>query len=238
MTRLSEEILGRVSERFEAARDPERAAPMAAYMKHRFAFLGIPTPARVALVREALAGLDRPDEADLVDLAVAAWARDEREYQYLACGLLQRHQRVLTPAFVPTARRCIVERSWWDTVDTLAQHVVGSIVRSHRELEALMAEWLVSDDIWLARTSILHQERWKADTDPEVLFAACLARADDTEFFLRKAIGWALRSYSYVDPAAVEAFVREHESVLSGLSRREAMKVIERTRARGGSAAP
>jgi 3-methyladenine DNA glycosylase AlkD len=97
-----------------------------------------------------------------------------------------------------------------------------------------MGEWLVSDDLWLARTSILHQERWKADTDADILFGACLARAADPEFFLRKAIGWALRSYSYVDPTAVEQFVRDHDAELSGLSKREAMKAIERGRQPSG----
>jgi 3-methyladenine DNA glycosylase AlkD len=86
----------------------------------------------------------------------------------------------------------------------------------------------------LARTSILHQLGWKADTDTDVLFEACLVRAADTEFFIRKAIGWALRSYSYVDPAAAERFVAEHDGELSGLSKREALKAVNRRRARAG----
>ncbi|MGZ4692572.1 MAG: DNA alkylation repair protein [Acidimicrobiales bacterium] len=230
MTVWSSDVVRRVAERFEAARDPEAAGPMAAYMRHQFAFLGISTKRREAMLREVVAGRPAPDERDLIDLTLALWDRDEREYQYAALWILRRRQRVLTPDFVPTAEHAITTRSWWDSVDTLAQHIVGGIVRRHRDLESLMAEWLVSDDIWLARSSILHQERWKADTDPDVLFAACLARAADKEFFLRKAIGWALRSYSYVDPVAVELFVRDHDAELSGLSKREAMKAIERQR--------
>ena len=98
-----------------------------------------------------------------------------------------------------------------------------------------MDRWLVDDDIWLARTAILHQLDWKADTDADWLFAACIRRAGDTEFFIRKAIGWALRSYSYVDPVAVERFVTDHADELSGLSRREALKAIERTRRRSST---
>jgi len=236
MSEWSDEAVGRIAERFEAARDPEAAAPMAAYMKHHFAFLGISTKPREVLLRDAFAPMALPTEGDLIDLTSALWDRDEREYQYAACGTLRRHQRLLTPAFVPTAEHAISTRSWWDTVDTLALHVVGSIVHRHRDLESVMAEWLVGDDLWLARTSILHQGRWKADTDPDVLFAACLARAADTEFFLRKAIGWALRDYSYVDPMAVERFVRDHDAELSGLSKREAMKAIERGRQPSGPA--
>ncbi len=230
MTGWSDEVVGRIVERFDAARDPAAAVPMAAYMKEHFAFLGIPTTPRAVLLRDAIAGLAKPDEDDLIAVTRTLWTREEREHQYAALWLLRRNHRVLTPAAVPTARFAITTRSWWDTVDTLAQHVVGGLVHRHRDLEPLMAEWLVSDDIWLARTSILHQERWKADTDPEVLFAACLTRAADAEFFLRKAIGWALRSYSYVDAAAVEQFVHDHDAELSGLSKREAMKAIERGR--------
>ena len=105
-------------------------------------------------------------------------------------------------------------------------------MRNDRSLDPVMAAWLVDDNVWLARTAILHQERWGAATEPDWLFPACLTRADDTEFFVRKAIGWALRSYSYVDPAAVERFVHDHDAELSGLSKREALKAIERGRKR------
>ena len=165
-----------------------------------------------------------------MELTDAAWARDEREYQYVACWLLKRRARSLTSATLPAAQRWITTKSWWDTVDGLAQHVVGTLVRRDRSLDPTMAAWLVDDNIWLARTAILHQERWGVDTEPEWLFHACVTRAGDTEFFLRKAIGWALRSYSYVDPDAVERFVRDHDAELSGLSKREALKAIERTR--------
>ena len=169
-----------------------------------------------------------PTEADLVDTTDRAWARDEREYQYVACWLLKRRDRFLTSATLPAAQRWITTKSWWDTVDGLAQHTVGGIVRRDRALDPTMAAWLVDDNIWLARAAILHQERWGVDTEPEWLFHACLTRAGDTEFFLRKAIGWALRSYSYVDADAVERFVRDHDAELSGLSKREALKAIER----------
>jgi 3-methyladenine DNA glycosylase AlkD len=108
-------------------------------------------------------------------------------------------------------------------------------VRAHPSERAVMDRWLVDDNIWLARTAIIHQLDWKADTDADWLFAACLRRAGDREFFIRKAIGWALRSYSYVDPTAVETFVTTHAVQLSGLSRREGLKAIERNRRRAAT---
>jgi 3-methyladenine DNA glycosylase AlkD len=97
-----------------------------------------------------------------------------------------------------------------------------------------MDSWLASGDVWLARSALLHMNRWKADTDAEWLFAACLARAGDRDFFTRKAIGWALREYSKVDERAVVAFVDDHAAELSGLSRREALMWLERRRRRIG----
>jgi 3-methyladenine DNA glycosylase AlkD len=234
MTAWSDEYLGRVTEQVAAHAEPARAAAMASYMRNQFAFAGIPTPSRVALSREALGGMGTPSEADLVAFTDAAWARDEREYQYVACWLLKRRASALTSPTLPAVRRWITTRSWWDTVDGLAQHTVGGLVRRDRSLDPVMAAWLVDDDLWLARTAILHQERWGPDTEPEWLFHACATRAGDTEFFLRKAIGWALRSYSHVDPEAVERFVHDHDAELSGLSKREALKAIERTRRRRG----
>jgi 3-methyladenine DNA glycosylase AlkD len=230
LTATSDDVIAALVERFEAVRDAERAAAMAAYMRDQFAFIGIASPARVALTREVDDAIGPLDEHDLIDLARRAWTLDEREYQYAACWFAARHRKVLTPDFLPTAEVLVSTRPWWDTVDELAKHVVGPIVHAAPGTRTWMDRWLVGDDIWLARTAILHQERWKADTDAEWLFAACLTRAADTEFFIRKAIGWALRSYSYVDPGAVERFVEQHHDDLSGLSRREALRAIERSR--------
>jgi 3-methyladenine DNA glycosylase AlkD len=234
MTAASDRLLAAVTERFQAHRDPAKAVPMVAYMRHQFAFYGIPNPTRVALERDAVAevGAREFGERDLKAFAMASWRRDEREHQYAAAKLLRQRAGVLSPEFLSTAQRLITTKSWWDTVDELAGHVVGAIVRAHPSERTTMDRWLVDDDIWLARTAILHQLDWKADTDADWLFAACVRRSGDTEFFLRKAIGWALRSYSYVDPVAVERFVTDHAGELSGLSRREAMKAVERTRSR------
>jgi 3-methyladenine DNA glycosylase AlkD len=234
VTGASDRLLAALTVRFEAHRDPARATSMAAYMRDQFPFYGIPNTDRVVLERDAVAETDtaKLDERDLVDLTRDSWGRNEREHQYAAAKMLRRRAKVLTPDFLPTASDLITTKPWWDTVDELAGHVVGPIVRAHPAERAEMDRWIGGDDLWLARTAILHQLGWKADTDAEWLFDACLRRAADTNFFIRKAIGWALRTYSYVDPAAVEGFVHDHADELSGLSRREAMKAIDRNRAR------
>lgn len=227
------ELDRRVTTAFIAAADPSRAGPMRSYMKDRFSFLGIAKPEREPRLRAAISSLGRPTDDDLEAFARRMWDHDEREFQYAACWVLRRHQRALTDRFLPTARHLIVTRSWWDTVDELAQNVVGAVVRRHRRLSDEMDRWIDEDDIWLARSALLHQNRWKADTDADRLFGYCRSRAGDHEFFIRKAIGWALREYSKTDGDAVRRFVADHDAELSGLSKREALRWLDR-HPRGG----
>ncbi|HZQ84305.1 MAG TPA: DNA alkylation repair protein [Acidimicrobiales bacterium] len=217
---------GRLEVLFEERRDPSKAVGMAAYMRDRFPYFGLPAPAQRAAAREALEGLGQPTEADLVQLATTCWARPQREWQYAACDLLARRAKHCSPALLLTVEHLITTKSWWDTVDLLASKVVGTLVRNHRELAPTMDAWIDADDFWLARTAILHQLGSKSGTDADRLFAYCERRAGDTEFFVRKAIGWALREYAKTDPRAVRQFVADHDAVLSNLSKREALKNI------------
>ncbi len=206
------------------AADPARAVAMRAYMRDQFPFLGIPSPRLTALVREA--ALPKPAEAELREQALLLWAEPEREFQYVACGQLRRHVKVCEPGFIDVVRELIVTKSWWDTVDTLASHTVGPLVRKHSELLATMDVWIGEDNMWLARTAILYQLGYRSGTDAARLFRYCAAQAGHPDFFIRKAIGWALREYAKTDPAAVRKFVETHETVLSGLSKREALRNI------------
>jgi len=221
---LAAEVLARLTRAYEAARDPARAVPMVAYMRDQFSFLGLPSPAQRALTREVLAGLPKPTEADLWAVALACWELPEREYQYFACGWLRRHAKVCSAGFVDTARHLITTKPWWDTVDTLASHLVGTLVSRHPSLVSTMDDWIEEPDMWLVRTAILHQLTYKESTDVERLFRYCTRQAEHRDFFVRKAIGWALRQYAWTDPAAVRAYVHANESRLSPLSVREALK--------------
>ncbi|MFI7009302.1 DNA alkylation repair protein [Streptomyces sp. NPDC050145] len=221
---LADTILSRLPTAYEAVADPERAAAMRAYMKDVAPFLGLPQPVRKERTRAVLAGTPRPDEGDLTAVALRCWALPGREYAYFAVDYLRRHTGRLTSAFLPVARHLITTDPWWDTVDLLAAHVVGALVAADPALTAVMDRWIADDDIWLARTALLHQLRRADTTDTERLFAYCLRRAGDTEFFLRKAIGWSLREYAKTDPDAVRAFVAAHRDVLAPLSVREALK--------------
>lgn len=225
-------LLDRLGAAFERARDPARASGAAAYMRNRFSFYGIPSPALRVITREATTGLPAATEDGLRTFALACWERAEREWQYVACAELRRHVDRLSPRAIEWIHALVTTKSWWDTVDTLASHTVGGLVRAYPELVRVMDRWIGSDDIWLARTALLHQLGSRAGTDAERLFRYCRHRAGDREFFIRKAIGWALREHSKTDADAVRTFVADHADALSGLSRTEALKWLERRAAR------
>jgi 3-methyladenine DNA glycosylase AlkD len=224
-TTLADEVVGRLVATFSAAADPERAATMAAYMRNQFPFFGLPTQERRRLTRGALRGLPKPNEGDAIGVAFRCWEHDERELQYAGSEYLCTHVGICSPAALGPLEELITTRSWWDTVDLLCRHGSGEIVRRHRERRVVMDRWIGSDYLWLARSAILHQERG-AETDEDVLFDYCLRRAADSDFFLRKAIGWALRSYAHTDATAVRSFLAAHGGALSGLSKREALKRV------------
>lgn len=226
------ELMARLERAYAEARDPERAVGMTAYMRGQFPFLGIPVPRQVEIARRVEAGLPPPaGDADLEAVARACWERPEREYQHFGAGYVRRHVRVASAGFAPTLEFLVTHRSWWDTVDMLATHVAGPLVAAHPELRTVMDRWLDADDFWLARVAILHQERYRERTDAGLLFAYCRCRAGDREFFVRKAIGWALRSYAKVAPEAVAGFLAAYGDELSGLSRREAERGVAMGRA-------
>lgn len=200
----------------------ERAGPMRAYMKNQFLFLGIPTPER----RRAVAPLVRNFGGDALAVAQALWRLPEREYQYVACDLLRKYGKRLTPNDLRGLKALILDKSWWDTVDSLAV-TVGQMVAQYPDLVSHMDKWIEADSLWLKRVALLHQLDWKAATNQDRLFAYCLRRAEDTDFFMRKAIGWALWQYARENPTVVSGFVQSHSNQLSGLSIREALKHLQ-----------
>ena len=140
-------------------------------------------------------------------------------------------KKKLAPEHFPLVEYLITEKSWWDTVDGLAAWIVGAIMKTHPSaIESKTKEWMASDNIWLQRTCLIFQLGYKKETDTELLAGFIEQLADHKTFWIRKAIGWALREYSKTDPGFVQAFVDSHQ--LAPLSRREALKVIERNKSR------
>jgi 3-methyladenine DNA glycosylase AlkD len=151
-----------------------------------------------------------------------------REERYAALELAadRRYSGCRTPEAMPMLEEMVVTGAWWDHVDAIA-HLVGQILREHPEaMKPLMREWSTDTSLWKRRVSIICQISFKNDTDLELLYASIEPNLADRDFFIRKAIGWALRAYAWTDPDEVARYVREHQALLSGLSRREALKNV------------
>lgn len=214
--------LATLDQRLAAQADPQRAVVMAAYMRDQFAFWGIQAPQLRALnrdfVRQAAGPGRRVDHA----LVHALWARPQREYQYTALDLLDYHKAHATPADLDLYEALVQQKSWWDTVDLLAGKLVGSLLRRYPDAVQRTEAWIASDHLWLQRTALLYQLSYKQHTDWPRLQAYILRHRHSDAFFIQKAMGWALRSYSRIDPAAVRAFAGAHD--LPALTRREGLK--------------
>lgn len=205
--------------------DPAQAPAMAAYMKDHFAFFGIKAPARKALFKTYKARFRTLSREEVKDLVEALWQYDERECQYITIDLLDLFPKAYQPDDVHLIEQLITRKSWWDSVDLLAGHQFSDFARRHPAVaREAVARWRHSPDIWLRRTCLLYQLSWKQQTDWLLLQSLILENAASKEFFLQKAIGWALREYAKTAPDAVRAFVAAH--ALKPLSVREALKGI------------
>jgi 3-methyladenine DNA glycosylase AlkD len=213
-----------------AAADPRRAPAMQAYMKSTMPYHGVPMPLVRSICKELFATLPLATRA--------AWEREVRglwngsrfrEERYTAIALtgVRYAHTYQTPEAMPLYEMMIVSGAWWDVVDELATNRVGPILRAHpKVLEPMMRLWSKGDDMWKRRTSIICQVRSRDKTNVELLYACIEPSIASKEFFLRKAIGWALREYAKSSPRDVAAYVKKNASRLSGLSKREALKHV------------
>jgi len=203
----------------------ENREAMEAYMRNQFQFFGIRTPERTALLRDFLKEHGKPQVEELPDIVRCLWSEPQRECQYIALSHLDKQSRYLTKDHLPFLEEIITDKSWWDTIDHIAPNHVGKIYQTEED-DAYLEKWIHSDNMWLNRISILHQLKYKGKTDQDRLFRYILFHNESKEFFIQKAIGWALREYSKTDPEAVQQFIESEK--LAPLSKREGMKHINR----------
>lgn len=214
---------------FESLANPEQAKPMAAYMKTTQPFYGVKKPERVPVYRAMKKGFPPKNQGAYLAAIKGLWSRPHRECKYAALEYACYFKDYINSDSMELYEKLARDGAWWDLVDIIAAHLVGKVLLKEREsIEPILDQWIDDEDYWIRRTAILSQCRHKEKTNKEQLFRHCLKRVHEKEFFIRKAIGWALREYSYANPKAVKAFLLKNKSKLSGLSLREGAKGLIR----------
>lgn len=220
MERYTEEIQQYIS----IHANKENQEPMEKYMRNKFPFLGIRKTQLLTLLKSFLHSYGKPEE--MVKITDEIWNLPEREFQYIALEFLGKDAKRAEEERIDFYEKLILTKSWWDTVDTLSSKCISVHFMKYPHLIApYTSKWMEADNIWLKRTAIIFQLKYKEKTDVDLLFSYIEKCLDSKEFFIQKAIGWSLREYGKTNPELVREFVKNHQ--LAPLSRREALKHIE-----------
>jgi len=224
MATFKTQVLSEVQGRLPALGDRKVAFGAQAYMKDIAPFLGVKTPERRKLFKEIFRELPTPTSKELGETSRALWKLREREYHYAACDLIDFFIESADKNFLRDhVEYLITQKSWWDTVDTLGSVAVSPLTIKYPSI-SLMRSWNKSSNMWLNRAAIQHQRGRKHDTDIPLLLEFLDAHADESEFFIAKAIGWALRDLSRVNNSEVKKFLKAHPE-LNRVAVREAQKL-------------
>lgn len=207
--------------------DHKRAIGAQAYMKDIAPFIGVATPERRGLVKKIAKSMVSPTSAELGAAARKLWKLDEREFQYAACDLIGIHWKIADRNFLAShVEDLLVGKAWWDTVDSLGSVAISPLTDKYG-CEKLIASWNKSSNMWLNRAAIQHQRGRRYETDVNLVLRYCDDHSESKEFFIVKAIGWALRDISAINPRAVREFLKAHPD-LGRVAVREAERGLGR----------
>ncbi len=213
--------LEEIKKLFQANSNDENAYNMSKYMKNKFAYYGIKKPLSNELIKPYMSNLKNYSEKEVYKIVKELWEEDEREMQYLALTIINYYFKK-TPMDIKFLEKLIVKKSWWDTVDNLSNHT--GLYFKHNFDKEIIDRWVESDNIWLNRSAILFQLKYKNLMNEQLLSEIILRLVHKKEFFIQKAIGWVLREYTRTNPEFVLEFVEKHKIV--GLAKREALRLI------------
>jgi 3-methyladenine DNA glycosylase AlkD len=209
---------------FKQNENPENAFAMAKYMKNNFPFFGIKTEERRRIFKEIWKENKQEVTANARAIALELYRKPEREFQYCAIEILIKELKGnYKKEDIQLIQKLIMNNSWWDSVDTIAKYILGEyLIEFPLETKNVITRFSRSENIWLNRSAILFQLGYKEKTSADLLFSECLKHSHSKEFFIQKAIGWALREYAKSNPEDVQEFVKTN--TLKPLSKKEALK--------------
>lgn len=220
-------IIEELRQDFEGLENKENAQKMAAYMRNQFEFYGIRTPQRNQMFKPYLKRLKETNKIDW-DLLKEMWNQPQREWQYFVCHVIKELRSNLRAADInQQLQYFIVTKSWWDTIDSLDK-IIGNIEYPSDEVNQIMEEWSIADNLWMRRIAIDHQLLRKEKMNEELLTRILNNNLGQTDFFIRKAMGWILRDYSKTNPSFVQAYLDKYQAKLAPLTIREASKYLKK----------
>ena len=209
-------------------RNEEQAEKMSAYMLNKFKYIGIRTPERRKIFKDFFKEYKKEQEKSEKidwDFINNCWKNEYRELQYSALDYLQAMKNILTDKDIPKLKTLALSKSWWDTIDCLDM-IIGEIALKYPKVNDTIIKWSVDENIWLRRIAIDHQLLRKEKTNVELLEKIIKNNFGQTEFFINKAIGWALRDYSKTNPKWVRDFIEKNKDKMAKLSIKEGSKYI------------
>ncbi|MCE2963408.1 MAG: DNA alkylation repair protein [Chitinophagales bacterium] len=196
------------------------------YMRYRFPFFGLMNTLRDQYWKEFQETEGKFDRTQTIEFAKYCISYPEREMWYIAMQVLKENKKKLKPEDLIFIKDMLVKSDWWDIVDSLASNCIGAICINYPEKRKEVNSWIKNENFWLRRTAIIYQLGYGKQTDEEVLYKHILLTCHEKEFFIRKAIGWALRSYSKINPDSVRTFIETNQDRLSNLSIKEGSKYL------------
>lgn len=222
---IANEYLLPLQKTYNRHRNALQAQAMSSYMKHLFPFVGIASPKRKEIFKHHMAEYGLPEYKNLFGIIKSCYAQPEREYHYFAIDLAGKFAKKADESFVPVMEFLISKNSWWDSVDSVASNCTRDFFKKNIPLQIPVTQkWMDSNNMWLQRAALLFQLNYKDKTNEAILYSYILKLKASNEFFIQKAIGWALREYSKTNPESVTKFLAGNK--LSKLSVREASKYL------------
>ena len=210
---------------FKSESSPEDAVFMKKYMREQFDFFGMKSQVRDELYKAFLKEYGLPELENLDEYVRYLWEKPQRDFQYVGMFIVEKFVKKANENIIDLLEYMIVTKSWWDTVDWIAAKIAGSyFIKYPAQIKPITEKWMASSNMWLQRSALLFQLKYKKNTDEKLLYDYITRLAEHKNFFIRKAIGWTLREYSKTNPKSVEKFIKSH--TLSPLSVKEGMRRI------------
>ena len=223
-------LINFISKYFSDHENQENARNMAAYMKTTMPFYGIRVPERRLIIKQAIKKFSIQNHIEYWEVIHQLWNQPHREEKYAAIDIARSYPYYINLDSLLLFKQMIKEGAWWDFVDDIAIHLVGTILmKSPSAMWPILKRWSNDSCLWMRRAVIICQNKLKTKTNQKYLFHFCLQRAHERDFFIKKAIGWALREYAKTSPRIVQKFLRENKEYFSTLSYKEALKNLKKS---------